>query len=272
MKKYVKTFKEFINEDFDFKYFKNLSDDEDYALNNVMPRRFGMIIGSKKHNPLNYKNTLDDFLAYIDANKEEYTNSLRATDDVKKSINWDKIKDTAKDNWSYLEHEIDGLSRVWKFEDEIERSVVTHKTIKRESVNFNELYDDLTQMYESIDGYINIVEISQYGEDYVYITIPITTDGSVIELEPDVNKPNEIEGIIISLELEKFINDSKYIITGEYDDENIFELGEGISENFEDGAFCINLKNGEWSKDTVIIFLDDLLSSVPNPALRKVSE
>jgi len=157
-----------------------------------------------------------------------------------------------------------------KFEEFINEKYGLSKMVIKESNNMDlrGIYDSLNNDYDVIgDVDIEYSDMEEFGETLEFVKIPVTTDGDIIE-------PNPYDGdIIASLNLVDYIDDNLYEIAEEFDEDSIFELGEGIGDNpeFENGAVRVVLKSGDWDESEILAFLNSLLNSVPNPALKQIN-
>ena len=146
-----------------------------------------------------------------------------------------------------------GIGADVKMEDE-----VTYSALEDEDCTIEMLYNYLIQNYKSLgDEKIRLNSGKYRGTDWYEVHIPITLDGENIETELDNDDRTKIWSIDFTLNLMKYVK--KMNTVEEIDDENFGSDTYARAYTGSSPLLC----------SSVVDFLDEILSLVPNPALEK---
>ena len=264
MKKYVKTFQEFINESYDSRSIKNDWWDlvDSYSEYKNFPELSGDEIQLLVDASEDFVKNIDknDLSTFIDFVKKHYNDEDSHFYNIKKTL------DFVNEHWD----EIDELLDNGRSNNGGDATTVNKETIKVEkfSEQMKELENFINENYEIVGRGISTMET----RNGYYLSIPITDDCVIVPYPDVTSEDNIVYSICTSPELQRYIKADKTYYCEEFDFEDFNkEIGELIDEdNILEIRFNDPYK--DWTNENIVSLLEDLLNGVPNPVLRKISE
>ena len=135
---------------------------------------------------------------------------------------------------------------------------VSYSTLKRKGCKVNLLYKYLIDNYDVLgDEQIKLNSGKDSGNVWYEVHVPITLSGENIVTELSVDDPQSIWSIDFTLPLMKYVERMETVI--EIDDDNINDDEYARAYTNTGLVLC----------SEVVDFIDEILTMVPDPALRK---